>query len=1042
MTIRLYLAPAAAGKTSYLLRQVQPQAQTLSAAWRVLVPSGLQARAWRARLAAAGGGLGVTIQIFDTFYADLLNRAGQGYVQLTEPVQYRLLQGLVQTLDLPHYQPLRDRPGFIDLLQKLIAELKAAHISPDTFGQAVNRLGGEARLAELSHIYRAYETRLAEQAWVDRAGLGQLALALLERDNARPDLRHTHLLVDGFDNLTETQLRVLATLAGQTASLTITLTGPTGGPERPLVYHRFAKTRQRLERMLGVPAEPLPDQATRQAPALAHLHQHLFEPLSPASPTAAGLTLLEAPDREAEVRAALRWLKQQLVEQQLQPGEVALLARSLDPYRAFISQIGAEFGLPLRFTTGEPLRQNPAIAALLNLLAGLLPRPGAPAELSLPYRSLLEAWRTPYFDGTDLGLEPGDADRLDQVARRYQVLGGEQQWREALQTEAARQEKLEPPPTSGQALLEKFERFVARLRPPAQASYEHYVAWLEDLIGADPDWTGEFPPPAESGLNLVDRVRVEPATAGRDLAALHSFKELLRSLVWAEQSLAFNAPVTYSTFLADLAGAVEAAFSQPPSPAGGPELLVAQVTEVRGLSFRAVAIIGLAEGEFPARLSENPLLRDEDRRRLNQQGFTFDLSSESNEIEFFYEAISRPREALLLTRPRLADNGAIWPASPFWEEVRRLVPLTPQVVSGEAALSLAEVASWPELLESLAGHPVDTPAWRWAAQEAPARLAGLAGAAQVLGERRQRLPTSPFDGYLAGQAAWADWFGPAHTWSASRLESYLTCPFMFLINAVLKLEPRQAPAEGLDARQLGNLYHRLFELLYQRVADPGDTAQLLALLPAVAAEVLAEAPHTEGFRATAWWSQTRQEIEAHVRESLLALAEIGPEFKPVAFEQRFFQEKALEITVGGDSFRLHGLIDRVDRNAAGQIRLIDYKTAGPSAYSKKALQSGQKLQLALYALAARQALGLGEPVEGFYWHIQQAEASRGTLAGFESDSGEQGPQAAINTAVAVAWQAVQGARQGHFSPRPPEGGCPSYCSAAAFCHHYTPGFGG
>jgi hypothetical protein len=53
--------------------------------------------------------------------------------------------------------------------------------------------------------------------------------------------------------------------------------------------------------------------------------------------------LVAAPDREAEVRVALRWFKTRLVRGGMKPGDVALLCRSIEPYRAFISQTAEEF---------------------------------------------------------------------------------------------------------------------------------------------------------------------------------------------------------------------------------------------------------------------------------------------------------------------------------------------------------------------------------------------------------------------------------------------------------------------------------------------------------------------------------------------------------------------------------------------------------------------------------------------------------------------------------------------------------------------------
>ena len=114
---------------------------------------------------------------------------------------------------------------------------------------------------------------------------------------------------------------------------------------------------------------------------------------------------------------------------------------------------------------------------------------------------------------------------------------------------------------------------------------------------------------------------------------------------------------------------------------------------------------------------------------------------------------------------------------------------------------------------------------------------------------------------------------------------------------------------------------------------------------------------------------------------------------------------------------------------------MNFLFGSPSTFSRSAVVRGENLQLPLYALAARDALGLGQPAEGFYWHVRHAEASAFTLRKF-------GPEEAMQTAVEYAREAVRGARSGRFVPHPPDGGCPSYCPAAGFCWHTSRRFGG
>jgi RecB family exonuclease len=345
-------------------------------------------------------------------------------------------------------------------------------------------------------------------------------------------------------------------------------------------------------------------------------------------------------------------------------------------------------------------------------------------------------------------------------------------------------------------------------------------------------------------------------------------------------------------------------------------------------------------------------------------------------------------------------------------------------------------------MESLSVHAGYQDLRAWVAGVEPDRWQALEQATNLLNLRQARASGSPYEGELRNLISQLDQhLGPARPWSASRLEAYRSCPFMFFIGSLLKLEPRLEPVEGLDARQLGNIYHRLFEQTFKLAADPTELDQLLAVLPEIAEQILGEAPEQEGFRETAWWAQTRLAIIESVQRSLVELVAQSGDFRPLAYEQGFFGDRAVTIGEGETAFRVHGIIDRIDQAPDGTIRIIDYKTSAPNRFNDKSVQEGKKLQLPLYALAARDALKLGQPVDGFYWHVRHGQASKFTLGTFQTEAGDTGPEAAFNTVIELAQEAVNGARAGHFTPKPPSDGCPTYCPAATFCWHYQPGFG-
>jgi ATP-dependent helicase/nuclease subunit B len=1078
MPAHLYVAPAAGGKTTCLVDRARALTQSPEVIVRVVVPTHLQVRAWQRRLAETGGAMGVRVGTFDALYRQILREADRVYTRLSGSVQYRLLRLLAADAGLVHYRPLRAAPGFVQVVLDLIRELKSGGVFEDDLIRAIEGMGNEPRLRELAELYAAYQKSLRAEGWADTPGIGWLAQEAL-RD--RPDVARDWLcvIVDGFDDLTSVQLALLSELSRRVGELSIALTGALDGTARPRAHRRFDGTRRRIQEALNLVAQPLPPAPAvgPRAPTLVHLEATLYvagtgpEPLA----TRGSVTLVAAPDREGEVRAALRWLKKRIVYDDVRPRETALLARTLDAYRPYVLQIAAEYGLPVHAIGGLPLRSNPAVAATLGLLRLAAPAGGQAGayEVAYPWRETVEAWRTPYFDWACIGMagedRPTAADALAWVAGWGSVIGGVEQWREAFallqdvlaeERPESRDEEMPAVPDaldidSARALAETFERFVERTTPPTgEQSCRAVVRWIEGLIGdeASPDEG-----PADD-LGIARAVLDgPPALVERDREALIAFKDILRGLVWAEGALDC-APATFGEMLRDLQGAVNTATYRLPLPADQEAVVVADVVQARGVSYRAVAVLGLAEGEFPTALVEDPFLRDADRQRLKRAfDLQVDLTAQGAEAAYFYEAITRPREWLLLTRPRIADNGAPWQPSPFWEEVLRRVAVEPVELTSGSQPTILEAASWPELLRAVVARGENKSLWAWAMELDAERFAALRASTAILSQRKrvERHPgvsttvtCTPYDGDLTQWGAtFARRYGPEHTWSASRLESYRTCPYMFYVSSVLGLASRVTPAEGLDARQLGNLYHVILEEVYRAVDDPTDLEQLLAALPRVAAPILEDAPRCEQFRATAWWEQTQAEILGHVRDSLRALDELRGEYTPIAFEQAFGIGEQGDVPLvvrrpaagpgEEDAFRMRGLIDRVDRAPDGRVRIVDYKTGGPWSFKANAFAEGKKLQLPLYALAAREALGLGEIADGYYWHVRHAawHLEKARSQAWVSLA-KMGVDEAIARAMVYVWETLRSVRQGWFAPQAPADGCPDYCPAAGFCWHY------
>lgn len=1014
MPPRLLLAPAGHGKTEYIIQRIrqilseEPLAPVL-----VIVPNAIQAAGFRQRLVAAGGALGVEVHTFHTLYAELLIRAGQPMPLLTDPVRIRLLRAIVDELcerdRIRHYAALRNRPGFITLLRNGIEELKRARIFPIDFAAATCDL--PPRLGEVALVYTEYQDWLQQNNWADNEGRGWLAAIALE---SNPDIMSAtrFLAVSGFDEFNPTQLAVFSLIAGRARETIITLTGDLERPQRT-AHRRFQRAQAAITFSLGIEPERM-DSPSMLAPAIAQIESALFETSQPQTNNPQSeivnkkpeIDFIEAQTRPVEVRAALRWLKARVVRDGMAVTDVAVMARDIEPYRPYLEETAAEFGIPLRIVGGQPLAENPAVASLLSLLS-------LPVE-DWPRRPVLEAWRSPYFDWSGPGITLGSAAALDEISRVGKVMQGLSQWDEAFEIweekKTVADEDGELPDTikSDERVREKFEAFVDLLAVPTQATMRQFIAFVENLMGDDPALTGAQP---EDGcVNIVACARSAPPTEERDVSALRAFKDVLRGLALAEATLETDV-LDYADFYADLRGAVETASYTLPAQAG---LLAASVLDGRGLAFQAVALLGLSEGEFPRLEREDVLLSESDREALRDQSLPLETRLRGDEGSLFYQAVTRARQKLLLTRPYLAEDGQPWEASPFWAEMRRLNEgrLVVRVRPEDGIADPADAAS-----------PVE---WREAAREFDIHMQRGVEALKA------RLASNAEGMYEGEIFDLGERFGPAHGWSASRLESYGTCPFEFFVAYALGLEPRTPPEEGFDVRMLGSMLHQILEDVYGAASD---LETCLALLPEKAQAVFERAPQEYGFRPTALWTVQQQELERRLRETITALDEISQGFTPVHMEARFgMGQPSLVLHTEAGEVRLHGYIDRLDAAPDGSLRVIDYKSGGAT-ISAAHLKEGRRLQLPIYALAARDALGLGEVSSGFYWHIQSAEASSLKLEKFEG-----GVSAAYATAVAHVGKHVSGIRAGHFEPKPPAEGCPSYCPAVGFCWRYKKGF--
>lgn len=990
MSATLYLAPTTDAVLAHIVervRRVRPR-HTLTRL-SFLLPSGEAIRQLRAVL---GDVVGARFLQFYNLSSAVLSQAGRATHEVSDLAVRRLVRDILGEMSrrgqLTTFTVMLDKPGFVDVLVEWLREMKTQGIAPEEFARHAGQTG-KPRDLQLAGLYTRYQDALRGADCADADGLLWLAAGELER-NPRLFAAEGELILAGFDQFSPVQLRLVATLAGR-LPLTVYLLWDENRRVESLALGRLAPTRAALAAAL-LPTEVSLAARDECAPALAHVRRKLFEPAAaPAIDAERAVTAVAAPSAEAEVRHALRRIKQQLLDG-AQPEQIALLAPQPGPYRSIVTAVSREYGVPVACET--TLGENPCIAALLNLLTL------APAFL---WRQTFDALRSPYVRQSWLDAE--QIACLDALTRERPVVGGQDQWwyalgeagRDEAAGEGAEDEDRGAPPLLDRLPPEVVARirrglaeFFAHLTPPARATHAGYVAWMQDtLLGLAPEPEGEADAaePAPANLGMA-RAASEGRWAERDLPALHALLQALRT--WLD-SVALAGQLGFGGAGAEGCGAAgwETVASELldwlPTVPVRPDRRYGAVRfgpleAGRAVTVDHLFVMGLGEGEFPRPPQRDPLYTASERAAYP---LPLARAGKAEDASLWWQVLCNCRCSLTLLRSRFDPNGAEWLPSAYWSAVVDLVDgLAGRIETSpvSARPTADDAACAGELLEALAAGgaasapPALTRPWN-AVQAARAVAAARDGWGSLC----------EHEGHIRDAEVKADLrrrYGAKRSWSVSRLNRYGMCPHAFWAREALRLEAVADPAEGMDALQRGSLVHKLLERLFAGLLSkdiapgPETEEEVHALLDEVCDHVLPHAAQHYGFRPGPLWDHEQAELRTELHAYMTwecAPKQSGP-FRPFAQELKFGigtdSERTRVALAGpdGEGILLRGVIDRVDSDEAGHLRVIDYKT-GSKPFRDDDILAGRALQSALYAWAAEMLLPeAGVVVDTVYRH--------------------------------------------------------------------------
>lgn len=1002
------------------------------------------------RLAAlAGGHAGVRFLTFNDLARDLgaAEPARRGLAPLPEGGEVRLAAQAAAGLPPDaYYRAIAHRPGFHRSLAATFADLREAGCEAEDFQRVVagigaadgafgdGRAGGgcggaaaPARLGELAALFAAYR-RALRRGHHDTA---DLFLAAAERATAarlRALYGVERLLVYGFADLSGLQRRLLGALA-RSASLLAFIPyddAPAYRFARPTVEWLAALGSERRHLDEGRAAGDGAGGGAGEAAAagagaagaaggagaggaadLARLRERLFRRPAEPVPGPAGesggapdgsVVIVSAPSDLAEVEEAARRVIG-LAAEGVPFHEMAVLYRQPDPYARLVSEVFDAAGIPYYQSGGPGLDETPAgrgLRLFLDLAGGGFSRP-----------DVLEWLHAAPLDRSRFGAEGIDPSRWDDLTAEARIVRGRDQWASGLDALFR-----------GRWRRAVAAREIVPLGPPAAAasaaasagspgSPEEDLAAVEALrriLDALFRAADAFPPRGRWSGYAAAAVRFleETFLAGPDRDAVAAALDGLAALDAVEEA------VDLDTFRAAAGEALARPRRRGRFQGGGVNVL--DVFSARGLRFRAVIVLGLAEKSFPAPARQDPLLLDAEREALAAGGW--DLGRKGSrpleEALLFTLMVRAAGERLVLTFPRTEAGGGRerLPSSHLLRAAEALadrpcghgdlgrLPWLIRIPAGAlpppGALSpsgdAAALCESDLVVAALAG------AADAAAGVAEAGAGSGAGAAASALERawpafargraarsaRRSAALTAYDGLLgpAARAALSALRPPDAPASATHLEAYARCPFRYLLEREMGVGPREEPEEALrlTPRDRGELIHEILKRFYGDLLEDGllpldsrdaaRAAEARRRLGAVREAAFREWEERGRTGHPTLWAVDRREI-ADALDAFLdrELSEAVDGFVPRHLELPFGAgngcdpDRRVDLDLGdGLRVALEGRIDRIDvRPDAGgagvRARVLDYKTGRVEAGDDR-LHGGEALQLPVYLLAA------------------------------------------------------------------------------------------
>ena len=611
MSLQLIYGRAGSGKSTFCLNEINEKSQAQDNALILLVPEqfSLQAEKNLARVLSSSGSLQADVLTFRRMAYRVFNEIGglaRPRISLSGKCMliYKIMEELKDSLG--YFSKAALQKGFVSTFLKTVTEFKRYGVTPEILSEISGVMSDtsilKSKLEDIASMFGRYNNFIA-QKYADADDDLTLLASKLETSL---QFRDAEIWIDGFSGFTPQEYLVISKLLNLAKRINITLCTDSifsndndGGNKNTANTNVFtplmatARKLDKLARASGIEIEkPILfnnsiDNRFSQSGELKHLEQNYFNyPFHIYTDKTKDITIFTSLNIYLEVENTARDIISICRESGYRYRDIAVVMRNLDAYEKLVGAIFTQYGIPYFLDKKKEINNHPLIQLVLSVQKIFIGNWSYEAVFS-------------YLKTGMTGISREDIDLLENFVLAYGIRGKTWTRQEPWDNEIAdniRRKVIEP--------LLKY-RAIAK----GAKSVREFCTALYDLL---------------SYIDIPLRIE-ENSKYLNEIGELETVNELIQ--VW-------NAIVEVLDQVVEVAGddvlnlerfseLLEVGFGEHKTgliPPSLDQVLVGSIERSKSHEIKALFILGVNDGVFPASASAEGILSDEDRETMLSLG--------------------------------------------------------------------------------------------------------------------------------------------------------------------------------------------------------------------------------------------------------------------------------------------------------------------------------------------------------------------------------------------------------------------------------------